>query len=147
MKPPTTYKELKKIDFWKYAGLPQQEIIDHAEKFISIVPVVKGEYKYKFNSKELQDELGLNATAMDYRNYDMAIGRFMNPDALSEISMSWSPYRFAFDNPVFWSDPTGLYEEDCSHCPDNSSEFKPLDDDITKFYYDSEKTQLVKLWS
>ncbi|MDO5655070.1 MAG: hypothetical protein Q4G27_02900 [Flavobacteriaceae bacterium] len=130
MKPPTTYKELKKIDFWKYAGLPQQEIIDHAEKFISIVPVVKGEYKYNdyggksfdkahdvhtARSAEWQDELGLNVTAMDFRQYDNAIGRFMNPDALSEMSMSWSQYRFAFDNPsntcsrkcdirnIFWS--------------------------------------------
>ncbi|MDO5655071.1 MAG: RHS repeat-associated core domain-containing protein [Flavobacteriaceae bacterium] len=124
--------------------------------------MVKGEYKYKFNdygeksfekafyehtarSAEWQDELGLNVTAMDYRNYDMAIGRFMNPDALSEISMSWSPYRFAFDNPVFWSDPTGLYEEDCSYCPENSSEFKPLDEDITKFYYDPEKNSIDEI--
>ncbi|MDO5655063.1 MAG: RHS repeat-associated core domain-containing protein [Flavobacteriaceae bacterium] len=150
-------KELKKVDFWKYASLPQQEIIDHAEKFISMVPVVKGEYKYKYNdygeksfekafyehtarSAEWQDELGLNVIAMDYRNYDMAIGRFMNPDALSEMSMSWSPYRFAFDNPVFWSDPTGLYEEDCSYCPDNSSEFKPLDDDWYKGKKDGKLT-------
>src|SRR5690554_6989067 len=36
--------------------------------------------KYKFNSKEYQDELGLNVTAMDFRQYDAALGRFYSMD-------------------------------------------------------------------
>jgi len=66
--------------------------------------------KYKYNGKELQDELGLNVIAMDYRQYDSAIGRFYSPDVLSELAYSISPYRFAFNNPVYFSDPTGLFE-------------------------------------
>jgi RHS repeat-associated protein len=68
--------------------------------------------KYKYNGKELQDELGLNVTAMDYRQYDSAIGRFNSIDVFSELSHSITPYRFAYNNPVFFSDPTGLYEVD-----------------------------------
>lgn len=34
-------------------------------------------YKYKFNGKEYQDELGLNWDSFKWRNYDFAIGRFM----------------------------------------------------------------------
>lgn len=49
---------------------------------------------------------------MDYRHYDSAIGRFNTIDVLSELAPSLSPYRFGFNNPVFFSDPTGLYEVD-----------------------------------
>ena len=67
-------------------------------------------YKYKYNGKELQDELGLNVTAMDFRMYDNAIGRFHSIDKMTDIMPSLSPYRFAFNNPVLWNDPTGLLE-------------------------------------
>ena len=68
--------------------------------------------KYKYNGKEYQDELGLNVTAMDFRMYDNAIGRFHNIDKMSDIMPSLSPYRFAFNNPVLWSDPSGLIEQE-----------------------------------
>ncbi|MDO5655059.1 MAG: RHS repeat-associated core domain-containing protein [Flavobacteriaceae bacterium] len=105
-------KELKKVDFWEYAGLPQQEIIDHAEKFICIVPVVKGEYKYKYNSKEWQDELNLNLYDYGARNYDAALGRWMNVDPLAEKASNWTPYRYGFNNPIRYTDPTGMWEDD-----------------------------------
>ncbi|POS00680.1 RHS repeat-associated protein, partial [Flavobacterium croceum DSM 17960] len=65
---------------------------------------------YKFNNREWQDELGLNVTAMDYRQYDNALGRFNSIDALSERAYDISPYRFALNNPNIWMDPTGLFE-------------------------------------
>jgi RHS repeat-associated protein len=67
-------------------------------------------YDYKYNGKEWQDELGLNVTAMDFRQYDPAIGRFYGMDRLSELGYSITPYRFAYNNPIYWSDPTGLFE-------------------------------------
>lgn len=68
-------------------------------------------YKYKYNGQELQEELGLNMTAMDFRQYDSAIGRFVIMDMMAEEAHSLSPYRFGFNNPVLFSDPTGLWEE------------------------------------
>ena len=47
-------------------------------------------------------------TAMDYRQYDHAIGRFNGMDMLAELVPETSPYRFANNNPNFWSDPSGL---------------------------------------
>ncbi len=73
-----------------------------------LVPVLP--YNYKFNVRELQDEMGLNMTAMDFRQYDNALGRFNSLDVLSELAPGISPYRFAFNNPVSWADPTGLFE-------------------------------------
>src|SRR5690554_3077420 len=47
---------------------------------------------------------------MDFRQYDNALGRFLNPDRLAELAPNLTPYRFAFNNPNYWSDPTGLFE-------------------------------------
>ncbi|WP_374172974.1 DUF6443 domain-containing protein [Flavobacterium tructae] len=50
---------------------------------------------YKFQGQERQDELGLNWDSFKYRNYDMAIGRFMSVDPLTEKYMDWGPYVFS----------------------------------------------------
>ena len=70
------------------------------------------DYKYKYNGKEYQDELGLNMTDMDFRQYDPAIGRFVVIDPLAEFQRKWTPYHFGYDNPVLYNDPTGLEGEE-----------------------------------
>jgi RHS repeat-associated protein len=109
---------------------------------LEIEDCVNCSYKYKYNGKEYQDELGLNVTAMDFRQYDSAIGRFYGIDRMTELVPDMSPYRFAFNNPVYWNDPTGLLEQSgenfeyCPTCP-NTPEFKPLiDDPNTEYFYD-----------
>jgi len=65
----------------------------------------KLEYKYKYNGKEWQDELGLNMYAMDMRMYDPAIARWTSIDPVTHYSMS--PYVAFDNNPVYWADPSG----------------------------------------
>ncbi|MDD3627769.1 MAG: hypothetical protein PHV06_10680 [bacterium] len=72
--------------------------------------VTRMEYQYKYNGKEWQDELGLDWTAMDFRNYYSAIGRFQVIDPMAAFAPSHTPYRLGFNNPVYWADPTGRYE-------------------------------------
>ena len=74
-------------------------------------------YKYKYNGKEWQDELGLNMYALDWRQYDAAIGRFVSIDLFSEFieQIDKSPYSFAWNNPVYFNDPSGL----CPECDEN----------------------------
>jgi hypothetical protein len=43
------------------------------------------------------------------RNYDPALGRWMNIDPLAEIYMPMSPYVYAANNPIIYTDPDGRW--------------------------------------
>ena len=66
------------------------------------------EYEYKFQGQERQDELGLNWDSYKYRNYDMAIGRFMSIDPLAEDYSYQSPYNFAENKVISHRELEGL---------------------------------------
>lgn len=44
-----------------------------------------------------------------FRGYDAVLGRFHQVDPLTSASMQFSPYAFAFNNPVFYNAPAGAY--------------------------------------
>ncbi|WP_428229470.1 RHS repeat domain-containing protein [Flavobacterium sp.] len=69
--------------------------------------IIGAENKYKYNGKELQDELGLNFYDYGARNYDPALGRWMNIDNMAEKYLSSSPYHYAGNNPVLYLDIDG----------------------------------------
>ncbi len=65
---------------------------------------------FRYNGKEIQEELGLDWYDYGARNYDPALGRWMNPDPLADFAPELTPYRYAGNNPIFFNDPNGLWE-------------------------------------
>ena len=63
--------------------------------------------KYKFGGKELNSELGLDLYDFGARNYDPALGRWLNP--FSEKFISATPYNYTLNNPISNIDPDGRF--------------------------------------
>ena len=67
--------------------------------------------RYGFGGKELQNE-SVSGNILDWydfgaRNYDSSLGRWMNIDNMSEDYISWSPYNYTLNNPIYFTDPDG----------------------------------------
>ncbi len=71
-------------------------------------------YRYGFQGQEKDDELKGEGNSYDFgaRMLDVRVGRWFSTDKMKSRAPEWSPYRFAFDNPMRYKDKDGNWEED-----------------------------------
>jgi RHS repeat-associated protein len=68
--------------------------------------------QYKYNGKELQDELNLGWLDYGPRMYQPELGRFFNLDRKAELFMPQSPYVYAANDPIKFVDRNGEGPDD-----------------------------------
>ncbi len=95
----------------KHTGYNSDQMMYIKEDYIlKIKPkpaLFKTSYNYKYNGKELQEELGLNMYDYGARGYMPDIGRWGQIDPKAESYLSYSPYNYVLNNPLFFVDPNG----------------------------------------
>ena len=63
--------------------------------------------RWKYNGKEYDESLDINTYDFGARNYDPALGRWMNLDPLAIAYNEYSPYNYTLNNPIYFKDPDG----------------------------------------
>jgi RHS repeat-associated protein len=72
--------------------------------------VVDGEgYRYGFNGMEKENAVNEDGYTTAFRDYNTWRGAWTSQDPLQNYFAPYSPYNFVLNNPLYWTDPDGLF--------------------------------------
>ena len=77
----------------------------------------KGDNKYQYNGKELNDDFGLGWIDFGFRSYDPSVGRWWVQEPLLDFYPEISPYVYANNNPVLIIDIMGFKADTVKPAP------------------------------
>ncbi|MEO9511664.1 MAG: RHS repeat-associated core domain-containing protein [Flavobacteriaceae bacterium] len=89
--------------------------------------------RWKYNGMELDESFNIETYDFGARNYDPALGKWMNLDPLAEQMTRHSPYNYAFDNPVFFIDPDGMKPTKYNVTDEYGNEAVLTEDELTDY--------------
>jgi RHS repeat-associated protein len=100
---------------------------------------------YLYNGKEFNEDLGLNWYDYGARYYDPSIGRWNGVDPLASEAPEWTPYRYAFDNPISFFDPDGMFEDEAAaqkYAKDQGIKIRPKSS-IGRLFTSGKRSEIV----
>nr|MDQ3396142.1 RHS repeat-associated core domain-containing protein [Bacteroidota bacterium] len=133
------YFDELKITLNEHAVIQGDDYYPFGLSFNSFRRGTNTENKFLYNSKEVEGEMNW----YDYgaRRYDAELGRWHVVDPLSEQGRRWSPYIHAFDNPIRFIDPDGMWAYDVNTGGIKTNDKKEIADFIAHNGFQSQPTK------
>lgn len=101
---------------------------------------------YRFSGKELDEETGLSYFGARYYNPKWSVWLSVDPEFAK--FPNWTPYRYCFNNPLRYTDPNGMLENDDVIITNNEGHVLkviPDDKENVVYQYNEDKTELTKV--